>query len=139
VLELTSTPQPITGCFGRAAELDRLAAAAEMSVRVAPDELLLVGGQGPSGLPDGGLVVDLSSAYAVWTLSGDDRFEAFRRLSQVELPGSGLLQGLVAHVPMKVVVRESDLLVLVPSVLSHHLQERVHKACADLLASKAAA
>jgi hypothetical protein len=139
VLELTFTPLPITGCFGRAAELDRLAASADLSVRVAPDELLIVGGQMPSSLPDGGLVVDLSSAYAVWALSGDDRFEAFRRLSQVELPESGLVQGLVAHVPMKVVVREDHLVVLVPSVLSHHLRERVHKACGDLLGTKAAA
>jgi hypothetical protein len=138
VLELIAAPVRITGCFGRAAELDRLASGAEVSVRVAQDELLLLGGEPPASIADGGLVVDLSSAYAVWSLRGDDRFEAFRRLSEVQLPESGLVQGLVAHVPMKVVVRSHELLVLVPSVLSHHLRERVHKACADLLTKAAA-
>ena len=36
------------------------------------------------------------------------------------------------HVPAKVVVLESELLVLVSSALSHHLRERIVAACSDL-------
>ena len=80
-----------------------------------------------------GLTLDLSSAYATWVVRGDDRLEAFARLSAIPLPApGGFAQGLVAHVPAKVVVREDDLLVTVSSVVSHHLRDRLPAACRDL-------
>jgi hypothetical protein len=64
---------------------------------------------------------------------GDDRFEAFARLSAIPLPGpGGFAQGLVAHVPAKVVVRDDDLLVVVSPAVSHHLQKRLQAVCGDL-------
>lgn len=79
------------------------------------------------------LVVDASSAVAIWALRGDGRFEAFSRLSQLKLPAApAVVQGLVAHVPAKVIVLDGELLVLVSSALSHHLRERIHAACFDL-------
>jgi hypothetical protein len=138
VLELAARANTVTGFFGRAEALDQLAAAAELCVRVAPDELLLIG-EAPaqngvlSGNALSGLVVDLTSGYACWALLGDDRFEAFRRLSVVVLLDPPFTaQGLVAQVPAKILVRDGEIVLLVSSVLSHHLRRRVLTACADL-------
>jgi hypothetical protein len=140
VLELAPRPPGATGCFGRAAALDALAADAALAVRVAPTELLLLGERGVAAiealllaLDPGGLVVDVTSAYATWSFRGTDRHEAFARLSALPLPQPpAAVQGLVAHVPAKVVVRPDELLVTVPSTVSHHLRARVLAACADL-------
>ena len=129
------------GCFARPGALDALAEGADLPLRVAPTELLLLGARASLGelrqrmaaLDPHGLALDLSSAYATWVVRGDDRFEAFARLSAIPLPApGGFAQGLVAHVPAKVVVRENDLLVTVSSVVSHHLRERLPAACRDL-------
>jgi hypothetical protein len=133
VPELARFEGEIIGCFARAAALDVLAEGTELALRVAPTELLLIAGGQPlselaerlDGLDPGGLAVDLTSAYAAWSVRGEDRLEAFARLSAVPLPETaGFAQGLVAHVPAKVVVREDDLLVLVSSVVSEHLHTR---------------
>ena len=129
------------GCFARPAALDSLVESADLPLRVAPTEVLLLGAQAGlseldrrlAALDPHGLTLDLSSAYATWIVRGDDRFEAFARLSAIPLPAQGgFAQGLVAHVPAKVVVREDDLLVTVSSVVSHHLRERLPAACRDL-------
>jgi hypothetical protein len=147
VLELDAIPADVVGCYGRPGALDRLAEADELSVRVAPDELLRLGERDRlaelerdlSAVDAGGIVIDLSSAFSIWALRGDDRFEAFCRLSALELPEPpAVIQGLVAHVPMKVVVRQDELLLIVSSALSHHLRRRVLVACADLAPDEAA-
>jgi hypothetical protein len=129
------------GCFAQPAALDSLADGADLPLRVAPTELLLLGEQAAlaeleqrlAALDPHALTLDLSSAYATWIVRGDDRFEAFARVSAIPLPApGGFAQGLVAHVPAKVVVRENDLLVTVSSVVSHHLRERLPAACRDL-------
>ena len=156
MLELHKVPGEVIGCFGKPAALDQLDKAAELSVRVAADELLLlsmeveyhVSASPPQQISEveaqlramdgGSLVLDLSSGYAIWALRGDSRFEAFSRLSALKLPaGDGdvlpaAVQGLVAHVPTKVIVGSEGLLLIVPSVVSHHLRERVLQACSDL-------
>jgi hypothetical protein len=141
----------IIGCFGRPAALDQLAAAAEVGFRVAPDEMLLLTlweddtrarriselESSMGSLDGGGLVLDLSDGFAVWSLAGELRFEAFSRLSALQLSEPpACVQGLVAHIPTKVVVRTDSLLLIVPSVLSHHLRERVLTSCADLAPSE---
>jgi hypothetical protein len=129
------------GCFARPAALDSVSEGADLPLRVAPTELLLLGAQAAlaeltqrlAALDPHGLTLDLSSAYATWIVRGDDRLEAFARLSAIPLPApGGLAQGLVAHVPAKIVVRDDDLLVTVSSVVSHHLRERLPAACRDL-------
>lgn len=136
MLELHALSYEVSGCFGTPEALDRLAQHAELSVRVAPGELLLLGEHPQDSRLDGdpnGVVLDLTSGFAIWSLRGDDRFEAFRRLSAVELPnGGGVVQGLVAHLPAKVIARVAELIVMVSSVASHHLCDRVVVACADL-------
>jgi hypothetical protein len=141
VLELSSVSTGVVGCFAEPKVLDRLSGNGGRSVRVAPNELLLLTDrsrvaelEGELGAGDPtGLVVDLSSAYSVWSLRGDARFEAFCRLSQLELPQApAVVQGLVSHVPAKVIVLDDELLILTSSALAHHLRERVLKASADL-------
>jgi hypothetical protein len=141
VLELSAVSTGVVGCFAQPQALDRLNGNGGRSVRVAPNELLLLTDRSRVGELEGelgsadptGLVVDLSSAFAIWSFRGDARFEAFCRLSQLELPGApAVVQGLVSHVPAKVVVLEDELLVLVSSAVGHHVHERVLKACADL-------
>jgi hypothetical protein len=147
VLELAPFPPGAVGCFGRASALDALAAEATLPVRIAPTELLLLGERGAAALEarlqaldPGGLAIELTSAYATWSLRGDGRHEAFARLSAVPLPEpTAVVQGLVAHVPAKVVVRPDELLVTVSSAVSHHLRARVLGACADLEPRVAAA
>jgi hypothetical protein len=155
VLELHAVPAKVIGCFGRPEALDRLAKGAEgvrrsplLSVRVAPDELLLLS-ESPhvaeleaelGALDDGSLVLDLSCGFAIWALRGDGRFEAFIRLSALSLPEPpAVIQGLVAHVPAKVIVGSDALLLIVSSVVAHHLRERVLLACADLAPSEGGA
>ena len=148
MLELHAVPAGMIGCFGRPEALDRLAKTAELEVRVAPDELLLLPeSRGIAeleaelhALDEDGLVFDLSSGYATWALSGDDRFEAFRRLSALKLPEPpAAIQGLVARVPAKVIVRSDMLLLIISSVLSHHIRERVLSVGADLAPGEGAA
>jgi sarcosine oxidase gamma subunit len=145
VLERDALPADVVGCFARPAALDRLAEASEFSVRVAPDELLVLGERerlaelaaALSPLDPGGLALDLSSGFSLFILRGEARAEAFCRLSAIELPEPpALLQGLVAQVPAKVLVREQELVLIVSSALGHHLRERVLVACADLAPSE---
>jgi hypothetical protein len=148
VLELASVPTDVVGCYGKPAALDRLANADKPSIRAAADELLRVGERDRIteleaelvALDKDSLVLDLSSAFSIWALRGDDRFEAFCRLSELDLPRPpAMIQGLVAHVPAKVVVRQDELLVIASSTLAHHIRERVLVACADLAPVEAAA
>jgi hypothetical protein len=141
VLELQLAHSTVLGCYAGPTTLDHLATNGGLAVRVAPGELLLVGHHGQldaltaelKGLDQWSLVVDLTSAFSIWVLRGDARLEAFCRLSAVVLPdGPGVAQGLVAHVPARVIAVHDELLILVSASLSHHLRERVLTACADL-------
>jgi hypothetical protein len=141
VLELRSVPAEVVACYARPSTLDGLVNNDALAVRIAPDELLLLGERyrlvelenelrtrDPHGI-----VLDLSCAHSIWMLRGEDRFEAFRRLSELELHDTpAVVQGLVARVPAKIIVGEDELLLIVSSVLEHHIRERVLVACADL-------
>jgi hypothetical protein len=141
VLELQAAHSDVVGCYAKPAAFDRLCPTGGMAVRIASNELLLLGER--QRLPEleaqlasrdpSSLVVDLSSAFSVWTLRGEERHEAFCRLSQLQLPDPpAVAQGLVAHVPGKVIVLEDELIVLVSSAVAHHFRERLREACADL-------
>jgi hypothetical protein len=148
VLELQLVPSDILGCYGPPLLLDQIASTASLVIRVAEDELLLIGEHSRQSQLDRdltesdppGLLVNLSSAFSVWAVKGDDRFEAFCRLSDLQLPcAPNVTQGLVARVPAKVVVKDEELLIIVSSVLSHHLRNRVLGACSDLSPEETAA
>ena len=145
MLELHALPVNVVACFARAEVLDRLSDGGEDCLRVAPDELLLFGARERLAdveeklniLDHAGVALDLSSAFAIWALCGNDRLEAFCRLSELKLPDPpGVVQGLVAHVPAKVIVRPDEIVMIVSSTVSHHIRERVLTACADLAPSE---
>ena len=110
--------------------------------RISLDELLLIGAPGVLASASvhvaehdpTALVVDHTDAFAIWTIAGTCADEAFCRLSAIPLPRHrpAFLQGLVAHVPTKVLVAESELHVLVPASVGHHLRDRLLAACRDL-------
>src|SRR5262249_38032175 len=140
-LELQEIVTTVVGCFARPAALDAIAGPAELAVRVAPDELLLIGDRVRpdelerelASLDPSGIVFDLSGGHAVWSVSGDAGADALARLSAVPRPtGPGVALGLVARVAAKVVVEADRLLIVVSSLVSHHLRARVLSACADL-------
>jgi sarcosine oxidase gamma subunit len=145
VLELQRTLAAVVGCYARAEALEALPAAGEaLAIRVAPDELMLLGDpddrarllasveQSLLPLDGGGLVLDVSDGFAVWRLRGDWQ-EAFARLCAVPVrEPAACVQALFAHVPAKLVVGSDQLLVVVSSVLSHHVRDRVLGACRDL-------
>jgi hypothetical protein len=148
VLELRPISAGVIGCFAQSDALDAIDVNGEPGIRVAPDELLLLGRRDRLGeieaelaaRDEHGVAVDLSGGFALYGLRGEDRLEAFCRLSAIELPAApAVAQGMVAHVPAKVLVLEDELVVIVPSVLSHHFRERVLAACADLSPSEAGA
>jgi hypothetical protein len=137
VLELVARSYAVQGCFGDKAPLDALEEHAAIPVRVASDELLLLGQESARTVPsenDSGLLrVDLSSAFATFAVTGDARFEAFSRLSAFRLPSEGVALGLVADVPAKVIVRTDEILLVVSSLMFRHVRERVLSSCLDLL------
>jgi hypothetical protein len=144
VLELQRTLAAVVGCYARAEALDALAAGAALAIRVAPDELLLLvdpddrsqllasAEQAVASLDGGGLALDVTDGFAVWRLRGEWH-EAFARLCAVPSPDPpACVQALFAHVPAKLVVGTEELLVVVSSVLAHHVRDRVLGACRDL-------
>lgn len=136
MLEVGHGSFTVIGCLGAPAAISRLAEAAQLSIEIAEDEVLLLlphGDEAASADFSCQLSLDLTSAFSVWVISGDDRAEAFRRLSAIDISDGGVTQGLVAELPAKVIAREDTFLVIVSSVLAHAFHERVRTACADLL------
>lgn len=143
MLELSPASTTILVCLAPRDALDALPPVdGATACRVAADELMLVSFSGRLDAellaarlaPSGGLLVDQSDAYAVWTLSGVAD-EAFARLSAVELPPRrpAFVQGAVAGVPAKAIAEDDRIHVLVGAPLGHHLRDRVVATCADLL------
>ncbi len=138
MLELARTEAAFVSCMAAPEALDAVhAAKTETLVRVAPDELLLIGalGSGPKvaaaaakairAADDDALVTDVTDGWIVWTLGGSDAHDAFERLSMLHLPGAGVVQGDVARLPVKVVVDGEHLHLAVPSSWAAYLRERI--------------
>jgi hypothetical protein len=143
VLELRPLLTSVVACLARAEALNRLRVDAAFPFHVAADELLLLSAPGNADavassawaqLGDDALVVDQTDAFAGWTLRGDEALEAFCRLSTLSLGDERPItrQGLVAHVPAKILVANGSVHLLVPSTLSHHLSQRMRDVCVDL-------
>ena len=67
------------------------------------------------------------------TLEGPGSREAFARLSGLELPIEGSLVGEVARVGVRILVDRDRIDLLVPSMVSAHVRERIETDCAELL------
>jgi sarcosine oxidase gamma subunit len=111
-----------------------------LAFRVSPTEVMLLGEASVEVLeravrghdPDA-LVLDVSEGWALVPLEGQNAREAFARLSELELPAEGFVQGEVARIGARVLVREGGVDLLVPAMLGAHVRERVAADCRGLL------
>jgi hypothetical protein len=106
--------------------------------RVAPREALVIGGSELSVTDvvvdeQGAIVEDVSDGWAGSELTGDDAHEAFARLSELELPEDGFVQGDVARIGAKVVAAPGRVTILVPAMLGDFVEERIRTDCAEVL------
>jgi hypothetical protein len=79
------------------------------------------------------VVLDVSDGWSLVRLEGPRAAEAFARLSALELPPAGFVQGDVAGLPARVLVGPVGIDVLVPSMVGDSLRERVDAECRELL------
>jgi hypothetical protein len=135
VAELREGAVRVTGVFASPEACDRLPEA----YRIAPDEAMLLGDV-PEGLeatvlaldPDA-LVLDVTDGWGLLELLGSDAREAFARISELELPERGFVQGEVARVGVRVLVEDDRLRLLVPAMWTEHVRERILADATELL------
>jgi len=119
---------------------DRLVSPVGASLlRVAPREVLLVGPVDMAAVGavvgGSGLVVDVSDGWVALVLEGVDAPEAFARISELELPERGWIQGEVARAAAKVLVEPGRIAVHVPAMLASHVEERIRIDAAEAVAT----
>lgn len=119
--------------------VDRLEApAGTTSLRVAPREALVVGTNDAAAVhaaidDPSAFVDDVSDAWVALVLAGDDVADVFARISELELPPTGFVQGDVARSAAKVLVEPGRVTLLVPSMLAAHVEERIREDAAEVL------
>lgn len=143
MLELAATEAALVLCVASPEAVDAVAGLGD-PIRIAPDEGLVVGPPGSgadlaaaaadlaAAIDDDAVVLDATDGWAIWTLSGERPAEALAYLSALEPPGDGVVQGDVARVPAKVVVRVDRVHLLVPAMWGAHLRGRILADCAHL-------
>ncbi len=128
----------VVAVLGSAAASDAAAAPSGTTLcRVAPRELLLVGDLSADDVrvgEPGAIAEDVTDGWAAFELAGADAAEAFARLSELELPPDGFVQGEVARIGAKLIVEPGRLTILVPAMLGAFLEERIRTDCAEVLA-----
>jgi hypothetical protein len=130
---VTAVLAPVDAC-------DRLAPTPDaVQLRVAPREVMLVGAVDVSALRalvgESALVVDVSDGWVGLVLDGSDAPEAFARISELELPERGWVQGEVARAAARVLVEPGRIAVLVSAMLAAHVEQRIRIDAAEVLAS----
>jgi hypothetical protein len=140
VAELRTISPTVIAVLASAGAIDALSVPDGAAIcRVAPREALVIGG---SGLfaddvvlgEQGAIVEDVSDGWAGTELAGDDAQEAFSRLSELELPENGFVQGDVTRIGAKVLTAPDRITILVPAMLGAFVEERIRTDCAELLA-----
>lgn len=148
MLELRATETGVVTCVASADAVDAVVDAAPdgaRAFRIAPDEAMLLADapdetntvvtaahERTTGADPDAVVLEVSDGWAAWALDGDATRDAFARLSALELPERGFVQGEVASVPVRVVAEPEHVVLLVPSMWSEHLRSRIRSRCADL-------
>lgn len=111
------------------------------ALRLAPDEAMVLSEPGSlptvlasvadavAALDPHAVVLDATDGWSVWGLRGDEVDAAFARLSALEPPRDGFVQGEVAGVPAKVVATPGGVDMLVPSMLGAYLRDAVLRRC----------
>jgi sarcosine oxidase gamma subunit len=140
VAELSTTLPSITVVLASAEACERVSALPG-ACPVSPVEVAIMGDASITALrqavervdPDA-LVRDVSDGWVLHTLEGPGARYAFGRLSELELPTSGFVQGAVARIGVRVLVEGDRVDLLVPSMFAAHLRERIEDECQELLA-----
>lgn len=127
----------VTSVLASSDACDRVSGGATV-LRVNAREVLVVGEIDVEGLRRAvdeptAVVGDVSDGWAGFVLAGDDAREAFARVSELRLPGTGWIQGDVARVAAKVTVEPGRLTLLVPAMLAAHVEERIRADAAEVL------
>jgi hypothetical protein len=138
VAELRAAAPTVVAVLASARACDGIVAPAGASLcRVGPRDVLLVGELSPGDVrvdEPGSIVEDVTDGWAAFELLGGDGAEAFTRLSELELPATGFLQGEVARIGAKILVEPNRLTILVPAMLGSFLEHRIRADCAEVLA-----
>jgi hypothetical protein len=133
VLELRTPAVTVITVLASSTALDGLA----RGNRIAPDEAMLVGDPGTAdaltaviadaviGADPDALIVNTTDGWAVLEMAGSGAREAFSRLSHLELPVDGAIQGDVAHVPVRVVANADTIRLFVPAMWGYYVRERI--------------
>jgi sarcosine oxidase gamma subunit len=140
VAELSTTLPSITVVLASAEACERVSALPG-ACPVSPVEVAIMGDASITALrqavervdPDA-LVRDVSDGWVLHTLEGPGARYAFARLSELELPTFGFVQGAVARIAVRVLVEGDRIHLLVPSMFAAHLRERIEDECRELLA-----
>jgi sarcosine oxidase gamma subunit len=138
----------VVDCHASPGALDALAVDGAVSLRVAPDEAMLLARPPSVDLADaaerrlaaldpGGAVVDVTDGWAALALSGPGARAAFSRLSAVGLPSDGFVACDVARLPARVVATRDEVLVLVPSTVEAWFVDAARRRCPELAAPAA--
>jgi hypothetical protein len=139
VAELSTSAPAVTAILASAEACERVSALPG-ACPISPVEVAIVGDASITALrhaveridPDA-LVRDVSDGWVLHTLLGSGARDAFARLSELELPVSGTVQGAVARIGVRVLVEGDRVDMLVPSMLAAHLLERIEDECRELL------
>lgn len=148
MLELREALAAVVQVVAAARALDALEAALPdaFAARIAPDEILLLGPREAAttyvaaarrhltAADPGGLVVDQTDGWGVFTLGGTDAERLFRHLSALPLPRTrpALLQGGFAQVPTKALFLSDAVHIFVASPVAHHVRQRIETLGAEL-------
>lgn len=136
--ELREGSERVTGVFASPEACDRAMDAGE-ACRIALDEVMVLG-EAPDALgaavreadPDA-LVLDVTDGWSVLELVGASAREAFARISELEPPESGFVQGEVARVGVRILAGGDRLRLLVPAMWTDHVRERILADAAELV------
>jgi sarcosine oxidase gamma subunit len=108
--------------------------------RVGPTEVAIVGDvstaavlQAVRRLDPDAVVLDVSDGWVGHTLEGPGARDALSRMTELELPVSGFVQGEVAQIGVRMLVDGDRIDLLVPSMHADHLRDRIRADCAELL------
>lgn len=146
MLEFASAQSVVIHCFAEPNVLDMLRRPkGAMAFRIAVEEIICISARAEgaavlaalsadlASMDPHALMLDRSDAWAVFTLSGPDRANAFARLCTTPLPQPpAFLQGDIAAVPAKAVIQNDRIHLMVNSTLGDHLRQRIIRGCADL-------
>ena len=137
--ELRTSSPPVTSVLASTDACERVAGLPG-ACRIGPTEVAIVGDvstaavlQAVRRLDPDAVVLDVSDGWVAHTLEGPGAWEALSRVTELELPASGFVQGQVARIGVRMLVDGDRIDLLAPSMHADHLRDRIRADCAELL------